>query len=235
MHKIQRTGVQHQSRGFFTAMTVNARLEGQESVEDIAGYLANWFDIVAIRTPCFAKLATFAAAAAIPVMNLRTHRNHPCEILGDLAYIRQQRGSWDGLHVAVVAPYANILRSWIEAAAVLPISITQVAPTELLVETDHVTASDDPRSVQDADVIITDCWPGTADAALKQKLARYRIDGERLSLCRPEAMFIPCPPVTRGEEVAAEAMSDPRCQATQAKAFLLHVQNAVLEMMFASR
>jgi ornithine carbamoyltransferase len=40
-------------------------------------------------------------------------------------------------------------------------------------------------------------------------------------------------PVTRGEEVSAEAMMSPCCQNHAAKDNLLHVQNAIMEAVVA--
>lgn len=215
---------------------LNARLEGHESVEDLASFLENWFDIIAIRTPSLDKLAQFSAVTKMSVMNLRTHSNHPCEILGDLTYLRHLRGSWDNLHVVVMASDANILRSWIEAASVLPITVTQIAPQELLIaprtSIKSFHATDDLFFIRNADVIITDCWPAHVSDGLKSKLAKYRVDKALLSLCDVDTVFIPCPPVTRGEEVSSDAMLDERCQVKAAKAYLLHVQNAAMEFMY---
>jgi ornithine carbamoyltransferase len=84
--------------------------------------------------------------------------------------------------------------------------------------------------LRDADVIITDCWP---NGAHDDQLARYRISAALLDTCRRDAIFLPCPPVTRGQEVTADAMGHATCQSTVAKAYLLHAQNALLEWIAA--
>jgi ornithine carbamoyltransferase len=215
------------------AVTSTAKLEGAETPDDIAGYLDNWFDLLAIRTPSLSKLGVLARALQAPVINLRTNDNHPCEILGDLAYVLTQRQAWDGLRVSVVGPAGNIARSWVEAANVLPIQVTQVAPRELLFGAPDLHGSavstDDERSMEDADVIITDCWPPAPSPELQKEWRRFSIDRSILERCRPETLFIPCPPVTRGQEVSADAMSDERCRVIEAKAYLMHIQNALVE------
>lgn len=216
-----------------TCVTVPAGLEGAEAVEDLAGYLDNWFDLIAIRTPSLARLSQFAQTVKAPVMNLRTNDNHPCEVLGDLAFVLSKRGHWDGLRVAVVGAYGNIVRSWFEAAKVLPIDVVQVAPSEFLYAGGEfggsVATTDELRAVHDCDLIVTDCWPPNAKPAERQRLLDYRIDAALLDGCRADVLFVPCPPVTRGEEVTGDAMNHHSCVATQAKAFLLHSQNAYLE------
>lgn len=216
-----------------TCITVPAGFEGSETVEDLAGYLDNWFDLVAVRTPSLSRLSQFAHALDAPVMNLRTNDNHPCEVLGDLAFVLSRRGHWNGLRVAVVGAYGNIVRSWFEAASVLPIEVVQVAPSGFQYSgpdfEDGLATTDDMQVVRDCDLIVTDCWPPNSDPTERQRFLDYRIDADLLDGCRNDVLFVPCPPVTRGEEVSGDAITHPSCMATPAKAFLLHAQNAYLE------
>ncbi|RLJ60132.1 ornithine carbamoyltransferase [Litoreibacter meonggei] len=212
---------------------VAARLEGAEAVEDLAGYMDNWFDLLAVRTPSLSRLRQFADALDAPVLNLRTNDNHPCEILGDLAFVLSKRGSWDGLQVAMVGPAGNIARSWFEAAETLPIDVVQVAPKHLQFPAADCgtrrSVTDNPLVIENADLIITDCWPSNLTCQDKTELSALRIDADLLERCKPDLFFVPCPPVTRGEEVSSDAMSHPSCFAKSAKAFLMHAQNAVME------
>ncbi|HWT60888.1 MAG TPA: ornithine carbamoyltransferase [Rhizobium sp.] len=208
---------------------------GREEPGDLAGYLGNWFDMLVIRTRELATLKAVAAAAPVPVINARTRSNHPCETLGDLAYIMSRRGSIDGLKVVGVAADANILRSWVEASIVLPIEVVQVYPerwhiSDATLLNERFRASTDMGELSDADVVITDSWPGDA---VGDALAGYRIGTDILDRLPKDAIFLPCPPVTRGQEVTAEAMEHSLCQSRAAKAFLLHAQNALMEWVVA--
>lgn len=215
-----------------TCVSVSARLEGAEAVEDIAGYMDNWFDLMAVRTPRLSKLKSFADALKAPAMNLRTNDNHPCEVLGDLSYVLSVRGSWKGLRVAMVGPAGNIASSWFEAAHVLGIEVLQITP-EGFEATEQARGScgttDDIRAIEDADLIITDCWPSDLDTAGVDAFRKCRIEAASLNRCREDVLFVPCPPVTRGQELSDDAMQHPACVATPAKAFLLHAQNAYIE------
>ena len=213
-----------------TCVTVPVSFGGGEALEDLAGYLDNWFDGVAVRTPSLEKLRTLAGGMQASVINLRTTANHPIEVLADLTYVLAQRGSWEGLKVAVVAPKGNVLQSWIEAATVLPISVSQISHPSFYAESSckRVSQTDGLGPLAEADLIITDCWPKHANAA---QFAKLRVTAEVLEGCKSDAIFIPCPPVTRGQEVSAGAMEHPKCAARAAKDYLLHVQNAVLENM----
>lgn len=206
-----------------------------EPTADLARYLDNWFYMLVIRTNELSVLKELASHAIAPVINARTKSNHPCETLGDLAYIQSKRGTLAGLKIAVVAPDANILRSWIEASISLPIDVIQVYPdhwhvrdTSLL--NPNFAARTDLEAIRDADVIVTDCWPDGADEG---QLLQYQISGSILQQCRRDVIFLPCPPVTREQEVSVDAVTHPACQSGVAKAWLLHAQNALLEWVAA--
>ena len=130
-----------------------------------------------------------------------------------------------------MAADANILRSWAEASIVLPIEVVQVYPerrhiSDAALFNRRFRVSTDMGEVLDADIVITDSWPGDA---VGDALTSYRIGSDLLDRLGEDAIFLPCPPVRRGEEVTAEAMEHPLCQSRAAKAFLLHAQNALME------
>jgi ornithine carbamoyltransferase len=205
--------------------------DDREAIADVAHFLDNWFDIIVVRTPSLTTLRQLADAAYAPVVNARTQINHPCEVLGDLCFVNMRLGRIDEIKVVVIAPDGNILRSWIEAAAVLPIEVIQVyAEPWLVVDTlpsrGSFRARADLRETATADVVITDCWP---KAAAPDQLLPFQVTGQLLKNLKAETLFIPCPPVTRGQEVSVDAMNAPCCNAVDAKACLLHAQNALLE------
>ncbi|MBB3452579.1 ornithine carbamoyltransferase [Rhizobium sp. BK313] len=207
----------------------------REPTADLAQYLDNWFDILVVRTKELSMLKDLASCAKAPVINARTKSNHPCETLGDLAYIQSKRGTLEGLKIAVVAPDANILRSWVEASISLPIQVKQVYPENWHVRdvsllNPNFAASTDLSEMSNADIIVTDCWPSGAS---EHHMLRYQISASMLETCRRDVIFLPCPPVARGQEVTVDAMSHPACQSGVAKAYLLHAQNALLEWVAA--
>jgi ornithine carbamoyltransferase len=208
----------------------------REDLADLAAYLDNWFDGIVTRAPDLAVLRNLAHAARAPIINARTRQNHPCETLGDLAFHLHRHGRIEGIKVGVVAPISNILGSWIEAAAVLPINVVQICPDRWLDQdaaaaTPRFRTSVDVNELADADIIVTDCWPTDGEPG---ELLDYQITSTLLDRLRPEADFVPCPPVSRGKEVSADAMTHRACRVIEAKAFLLHAQNAVLEWAFGT-
>src|SRR5262249_16577488 len=107
---------------------VPGELGVHEPLEDIGHYLENWFSMLVVRARRHAELLDVASRIDTPIINARTNYNHPCEILGDLQYIRGKRGSLEGLNVAFVGEASNLCMSWFEAATRLPLTVTQIAP-----------------------------------------------------------------------------------------------------------
>ncbi len=221
-----------------------------EPLEDVGRYLDNWFDLLVVRAKRHGDLLALADSTDAAVVNARTDKSHPCEVLGDLQYIRRQRGSLDGLEVVFVGEVTNLCFSWFEAAARFPIRVTQVAPPEYLATPESLAAYR-PGAVGEirvreslddtlggAGLLYTDCWPRTGTAEDKARVAArflpLQITEERLARLSGDAVFLPCPPVTRGEEVSDGAMRSPLCRNHEAKEYLLHSQNAVLERIAQS-
>jgi ornithine carbamoyltransferase len=226
------------------AIFVPGRPGQKEPAGDIARYLSNWFDALVIRTPEYAVLEEIAEVSTIPVINARTRYNHPCEILGDLAFVHKIRGDLDGLKVVFVGEPTNLCHSWFEAGNSLPMEVVQVCPQGFEIKASTYSqlntqavgnlriSHDLEQELKDADVVYTDCWPGrsTPDDAVRiaKSFAPYQITAASLNLTPTTCIFLPCPPVTRGEEVSEDAMTSPKCRVYEAKDYLLHAQNALL-------
>jgi len=218
-----------------------------EPLDDIAGYLGNWFSIIVIRAKRHEDLLHVVSLSSIPVINARTDKSHPCEIMGDLQYIRHYRGELKGLKVVFVGEPTNLCMSWLEAATVFPINVTQVCPKgyEVSGEVLHnlkkgakgeiAITNDLENALKTVDVIYTDCWPHAGEDTERKRIESdflpYQIRMEHLLALGETGVFLPCPPVTRGQEVSFEVMKSPLCKNFEAKDYLLHIQNAIMELM----
>ena len=233
------------------SVEVPGRLDERELIEDVARYLDNWFDAIVARTATHEHMLRLAQSAQVPVVNARTPFNHPCEILGDLAYVRKQRGALDGLRVVFIGEATNLGHSWFEAAARFPIDVVQVCPEgygvkneflqEIAQEAEgEVAVSQDLLStVADADVIYTDCWPTRETREDHRRISAlflpYQVTERVLKASPRDVMFLPCPPVHRGEKVSESAMKSSACRVYEAKQYLLHAQNALLATLLNGR
>jgi ornithine carbamoyltransferase len=214
-----------------------------EPIEDIAHYLDNWFSMLVIRCKNHQDLMRVASDSRIPVINARTTFNHPCEILGDLQYIRRKRGTLQDLKVVFVGETTNLCMSWFEAAKILPIDVVQVGPPAYLPDRSRISllnqdavgrvsvSEDLAASVDgDTDVVYTDCWPKTEDAEeIKEVFSPYQITGAIVDRMKEDGFFMPCPPIARGQEVSDDSLERAQYCDYEAKEYLLHAQNAIME------
>ena len=60
-----------------TVTYVPGELGTPEPLEDVAGYLQNWFDLLVIRARRHEDLVEVARRSRVPVINARTDRGHP--------------------------------------------------------------------------------------------------------------------------------------------------------------
>lgn len=218
-----------------------------EPLEDIGQYLSNWYTMLIVRAKEHSDLVYLTQSSSIPIINARTNFSHPCEIMGDLQFIRKHRGSLDELKVVFVGEVTNLCMSWFEAAVRFPISVTQVAPAGYEADKELIkslnlaaignisTSCELDFAIEKADLVYTDCWPNSENIEAKEEIKKlflpYQITKSHLSRLHKKAIFLPCPPVTRGQEVSADTMNSELCMNFKAKDYLLHAQNAIAEML----
>ena len=218
-----------------------------EPLEDVGHYLENWYSLLIVRAKKHNDLVYLAENTNKPIINARTNYSHPCEIMGDLQFIRRYRGSICDLEVVFVGEVTNLCMSWFEAAVKFPLKVTQVAPANYLASNKIVNGLNEKAKgrietntellqfLQRADLLYTDCLPQTDDMEAKEIIRKeffpYQITDEHLSKMKRNAIFLPCPPVARGEEVSSKAMESELCLNYRAKEYLLHSQNAIMEFV----
>ncbi|SBN61817.1 Ornithine carbamoyltransferase [Curtobacterium sp. 9128] len=196
-------------------------LDKPEALGDVAGYLAQWADVVVARHPSIAVLEELAGADALPVVNAMTDENHPCEVLSDV-YALSRQSDVRALNFLFVGANGNIARAWQEAAALFDLDLVQCCPDGLATP-GAVWTDDLATAIRSADVVLTD-GPGRHTAALE----RFRITTELLATAPSGVRFAPCPPFVRGREATAEALAGEAFVGYGFKRSLLPVQQAVL-------
>ena len=133
----------------------------------------------------------------------------------------------------------------VEAAVSFPIRVVQVAPTQYLCADKTITeinmsavgeistSSNLNLTIsKSTEVIYTDCWPKRDEMErIRELFLPYQITEGILDRMSDHGLFLPCPPVTRGQEVSVESMNSEKCKVYEAKEFLLHSQNAIMEFL----
>jgi ornithine carbamoyltransferase len=196
-------------------------LDKTEDLLDVAGYLAQWADLMVVRHPDIGVLERLASADALPVVNAMTKVNHPCEVLSDL-YALSRDADIAQLRFLFVGATGNIAGAWCEAAHAFGLDMRQCCPVDLRVpgmpweENLH-------RAMLTADVVITD-GPGPHAEAL----VPYRVTAELLDTAPLGVRLIPCPPFSRGREVSADAVAHSSFAGYGFKRSLMPVQQAVM-------
>ncbi len=200
----------------------------RESVADVARVLDRYVDLIAFRVFRHEDLVTVADHAAVPVVNLLSDLEHPCQALADLQTIAEVR-PLEGTVLAYVGDGNNVCHSLLLAGSLSGMEIRVAAPAghepdPAVVDLAEsyagrsggaVSITEDPDvAVAGADVVYTDVWAsmgqeGEAEER-RARFAPYQIDLARFERAGPEAVFLHCLPAHRGEEVTDEVVDHPR-------------------------
>ncbi|MGH7728587.1 MAG: ornithine carbamoyltransferase [Vulcanimicrobiaceae bacterium] len=220
----------------------------RESPEDAARTLSRYVDAIVVRTHAHAPLASFAAAAGVPVINGLSEAAHPCQALADLVTIRERFGTLSGLRLAYVGDARNnVARSLAQAAVMSGVSLTFGAPPShrpseaFLAELARLGKSRGAlaraftsplRAVRDVDVVYTDIWTSMGEERLAERnaaaLRPYRVDAALMAAAAPHAIFMHCLPAHRDQEVAPEVIDGPQSVVFDQAENRLHAQKALL-------
>jgi len=226
-----------------------SQLARGEPAEDTARVLSAYCHAIVVRTFGQERVAAFARAASVPVINGLSDQHHPCQVATDLYTVRQQFGRIEGLRYAWIGDGNNMANSWVEAAGLFGLDLALACPAGF--EPDpglvaaareaqarrgagSITLTEDPAAAAaGAHVLSTDVWAsmGQEQEAARRRaaFARYRIDAPLVERAAGDAIVLHCLPAHRGEEITGEVLDGPRSLAWVQAANRLHVAKALLE------
>ncbi len=218
-----------------------------ETVADTAQVMSRYLHAIVIRTYKHSDIVELAKHANIPVINALTDAYHPCQVLTDLFTIYEYSESFEGIKLAYLGDGAcNMPNSLILAAKLAGIHLTIGAPEEFkpsqeIMDSDFgtgtVTWETDPKEAcKDADYIYTDVWVSMGCEKEKENrlkvLAPYQVTNELLDCAAPNVKVLHCLPAHRGEEISAEVIDGPKSIVFDQAENRLHVQKAIMSLMF---
>jgi ornithine carbamoyltransferase len=225
-------GLAAERLGMLPVMLPRAELlvGGREPLDDIARMFSGSAAALFTHTFVHRTLKKIAAAATVPVINGRSDEHCPCQALADLLTLRERFGQLEGLVLTFVGDASHgVVHSLMEAGALAemevriacppayaPSRLVQVgAETFAALHGGSVTVMQDPReAVAGADAVYTSAWvpPGleAERAERRERLRRYHVHPELMTLAKPRAVFMHCLPARRGEEVAAMVIDGAR-------------------------
>jgi ornithine carbamoyltransferase len=222
--------------------TVDSQLGRGETVADTARVLSRYVDAIMIRTNRPRKLDDLARHATVPVINGLTDISHPCQIMADVMTLQEKKGPVAGKVVAWSGDGNNVSASWVQAAVRFGFTLRLACPEELSPperlfdwarrEGGRVELTTDPfEAVAGADCVVTDTWISMGVEASVNRhnmLAPYRVDEHLMAHAKPDAIFMHCLPVKRGEEVTAGVIDGPQSVVWDEAENRLHAQKGIL-------
>ena len=213
-----------------------------EPIKDTVRVLSRYLDGIMIRTFAQQDVEDLAAYGSIPIINGLTDYCHPCQVLADLMTIREYKGSLKGLKLCFVGDGNNMANSLIVGGLKTGMEVSVACPDDYRPDPDILSrgfatgrltvTSDLKAAAKDADVLYTDVWASMGqegEKAEREKVFRsYCIDGDLLSVAKPDAMVLHCLPAHRGEEITDEVFEAHANDIFDEAENRLHAQKAVL-------
>ena len=215
----------------------------REPIADVAEVLSRYVHGIMARTFDHDTVVQLARHATVPVINGLSDEEHPCQILGDLQTIYEQKGTLKGLSVAYIGDANNCANSLLLACAIMGMEFWIACPAgytptdEIMLKArgkkGQVMVTDDPKiAVQDADVIYTDVWTSMgqeAESAKRRKaFAGYQVNSKLIAEAKKDVIFMHPLPAHYGEEIAAGMLRKPQSVVFDQAENRLHMQKAIL-------
>jgi len=202
----------------------------RETLSDIAHVLAGYHAFLGARVYRHDDLESFAAADALPIVNLLSDVAHPCQALADLLTMRQEWGSLEGRTVCWIGDFNNVARSLSIGAAQFGMALRLACPPEYgpsendldrLAQYDcapFVTTHAE-EAAKTADAVHTDVFTSMGQESQAEERARafegFQVDDRIMSAAASKAIFMHCLPAHRGEEVTASVADGPHSRIFQ--------------------
>ena len=216
-----------------------------ETIADTANVLSRYLHGIVIRTFSQAGIEELARVATIPVINALTDDYHPCQIVADLLTIKEYSGKVDSsIRVAFYGDgKSNIANSLILAAKLTGIELVISSPESVGMNQNvagnapNVIWEKDPiKAAEGVDYFYTDVWVSMGfeeERAERMKIFQpYQVNSKLFEYAKKDAKFLHCLPAHRGEEVSADVMDSPRSIVFDEAENRLHVQKAIMSMLF---
>lgn len=245
------------------------RMDGLEAehVREAAGVLSAYYDAIGLRS--FAGMTdyeadkadkvirSFAAAASVPVINLESAWEHPCQALADAAVLasRYQEDTNDKRFVLSWASHPKALpmavpNSTVLMAARMGFQVTVARPESYALDSDvmHMAQAlaaqsggsiDESDSLDDAadgaHVVYAKAWGSpllykdpAAEAELRAAHADWCVTEDVMD-ATDNGYFMHCLPVRRNVVVSDGVLDGPNALHIEQATFRIHAQKAILE------
>ena len=220
------------------------KIEERETVSDVARVMSRYVDGILIRTFSHQLVLDLAKHATVPIVNMLTDFNHPCQVMSDLLTIKEKLGHIDNVRIAYVGDSNNMTNSWLNLAARIPLDLRIATAPETLPDMKLVSEIREigistikvthcaQEAVDGAEVLYTDVWASMGE---KEKLAErelvlkeFQINSSLLKYAEKDALVLHCLPAERGKEITDEVIESTQSVVFDQAENRLHAQKAIL-------
>jgi ornithine carbamoyltransferase len=228
------------------------QLGKRESVADVARVLSGYVDGIMARVFAHRDIEELAAYSRVPVINGLSDYNHPCQAVGDLLTIYEQRQELRGLKLAFVGDGNNVANSLLLAGGRVGMDVTVASPrgyepypavVQLAREfaaahgSQIVVGNDPAKAVQGADIIYTDVWTSMGQEAEVEERHRrfvgFQVNETLVAQASSNVLVMHCLPAHRGDEITNAVADGPHSVLFSQAENRLHGQKAILAMCLA--
>lgn len=213
----------------------------RETPEDVGRVLERYLDLLGMRVFDHNDLERVAKAVSVPVINLLSNAEHPCQAVADVQTMAEYRPMSDTT-VAYVGDGNNTASSLIGAVTRAGGTVRLACPEGYLLSDEvvaearrygEVVVTTDPReAVAGANVVYTDVWTSMGHEAESEGrrlvFAPYQVNLDLFERAGSDALFFHCLPAHRGEEVTDQVIEHPRSVVFEQAENRLHSFKAIL-------
>jgi len=216
----------------------------RETIEDVARVMSRYVDGILIRTFSHQMILDMARYASVPVINMLTDFNHPCQIMSDLLTIYEKLGHIDNVRVAYLGDSNNVTNSWLNLAARIPLDLRIATAPETLPDMEYVNeikkigiskikvTHSVNEAVDGAEVLYTDVWASMGEKEKinerEKVLKEFQINSSLLKYAEKKAIIMHCLPAERDKEITDEVLEGNQSVVFDQAENRLHAQKAIL-------
>jgi len=204
---------------------MRSSMQKGETVLDTARAIqAMGVDAIAVRHQESGMAAFLAEQVECAVVNAGDGTNeHPTQALLDALTIRQHKGGFDGLRIAICGDikHSRVARSNIHLLTTMGAKVVATGPTSLLPADAIVPLVDEMEdAVRDADVVMMlriqkERMTSAEIPSPEDYFRRYGLTYERLKLAKPNVIVMHPGPMNRGIEIDGALADDSRYSVIQ--------------------
>jgi ornithine carbamoyltransferase len=218
--------------------------KGNETLKDTAKVLSEYADIIMLRTSFHENLKEFGKHLSIPIINGLSNQSHPCQIMSDILTFEESKEDINGKTIAWLGDgNNNMSNSLIEAASKFNFKLKigcpdKYKPNKKIISwakknNANILVTKNPsEAIKNADCVMTDKWISMNDKvnkkAKKNSLKKYQVNKKLMKFAKPDAIFMHCLPVGRGEEVTDEVIDGKQSVVWTQALNRVHAQKSII-------